>query len=246
VKRAALVGPVLVAALGFTTAHVQEFRVRPYLHANLYLPSGRFVEQASLGYKELAADWVWFRAVQYYGGYAKSYHDLTYFTGLIDIVTDLDPHFIFPYVFAGVVVSQDMGDMGRAVSILEKGMYQNPGSWELPFEIGFLYYVGLQDAARAARYFDLAARLPGGGDRPRRFAAFVHSQAGHAETSIRMWEELARTTDQPYMRDMAERYIARLRSQLGEVSAPYAAPSPSDDGPSASPEKSQEPARDDT
>jgi hypothetical protein len=209
--RTALLGVALVAALIVASTRVQAYRDRAYLHTNLYLPSGKFIEQTSLGYRELAADWTWFQAVQYFGGWAKGEHDLAYFNGLIDIVTDLDPHFTFPYVFGSVVMAQDMGDLERGVEILKKGMRQNPTAWEYPFEIGFLYYVITRDSDRAARYFELASRMPGGRDVAGRFAAFVHSKAGHEETSIRMWEEIARESPQPYMREMAERYIAKLR-----------------------------------
>lgn len=205
-------GVGVVAAFALATARVQEYRVRPYLEANLYLPSGKLIEQTSLGYREIAADLTWFQAVQYYGGYAKSEHDLAYFDGLIEIVTELDPHFIFPYLFGAVVMAQDMGDLERGVAVLKRGMEHNPEAWELPFEIGFLHYTVAHDAEQAARYFELAGRMPGGRDQARRFAAFVYSKAGHTETSIRMWEELARETDQPYMRELAQRYIERLRS----------------------------------
>jgi len=210
--RSAVVAVVLVTALVAATSRVQAYRDRPYLYTNLYLPSGKFVEQTSLGYRELAADWTWFQAVQYYGGYRLQQHDLAYFNGLIDIVTDLDPHFQFPYIFGAVVMSQDMGDLERGVEILKKGMRANPGDWNYPFEIGFLYYVIGQDANRAARYFELASRLPGSGEIPARFAAFVYSKAGHGETSIRMWEEIARESNQPAMRDLAKRYIEKIRA----------------------------------
>ena len=212
-------GVVLVAALAVATVRAQEFRVRPYLHANLYLPSGRFVEQASLGYREIAADMIWFQAVQYYGGYAKSQHDLSYFNGLIDIVTELDPHFVFPYIFGAVVMSEDLGQFDRGIAVLKRGMQHNPRVWELPFEIGFLYYTVSRDAGQAARYFELAGRMPGGSERARRFAAFVHSKAGHTETSIRMWEEIAREADQPYMREVASRYVERLRREAAAQKA---------------------------
>lgn len=210
--RSAMVVAVLLVCLVVTTKRVDAYRNRPYLYTNIYLPSGKLVEQASLGYRELAADWIWFQAVQYYGGYALQQHDLAYFNGLIDIVTDLDPHFQFPYIFGAVVMSQDMGDLERGVEVLKKGMRANPTDWKYPFEIGFLYYVVAQDATRAARYFELAARLPGSGDVPARFAAFVHSKAGHGETSMRMWEEIARDSDQPAMRELAKRYIEKLRT----------------------------------
>jgi tetratricopeptide (TPR) repeat protein len=209
----AVVGLALLAGLTVATREAKRYTFRPYLYDNLYLPSGQFVEQASLGYRQLAADLTWFSAVQYYGGYRKEYHDLSYFEGLIDIVTDLDPHFEFPYVFGAVVLSQDMRSLDAAIALLKKGMANNPTSWRLPFEAGFLYYIDARDPDMAARYFDLASRLPGGGDRARRFAAFVYSRAGHTETSIRMWEELMEHTDEPYMREMAERYIEKLRAE---------------------------------
>lgn len=216
ISRMSALAPVVAGSLALATSGVREYQVRPYLNAYLYLPSGTLVEQTALGYRELAADIVWFQAVQYFGGYAKNQNSLAYFNGLIDIVTDLDPHFTFPYVFGAIVMSQDMGDFERGVEMLKKGMRANPNSWEFPFEIAFLYYITKGDVTSAAHYFELAARRPGGGDRARRFAAFVYSKAGHAETSIRMWEELAETSEQPYMKDMARRYIAQLR-QTGRI-----------------------------
>lgn len=208
-----IAGAVLAAGLAWSTWQVHPHARRPYLYDNLYLPSGKFLEQASLGYRQLAADLTWFSAVQYYGGYRKEYHDLAYFEGLIDIVTDLDPHFVFPYVFGAVVLSQDMESLDGAIDLLKKGMANNPTDWHLPFETGFLYYIDARNPEMAARYFDLASRMPGSGDRAKRFAAFVYSQSGHTETSIRMWEELIKQTDEPYMRDLARHYIDKLRAE---------------------------------
>jgi hypothetical protein len=209
----AVVGALALAGLVAATIQARPYNQRPYLRDNLYLPSGKFVEQTSLGYPQVAADLVWFSAIQYYGGYRQAHHSLAYFEGLIDIVTDLDPHFIFPYIFGAVVMSQDMGEFPRAAALLKKGMARNPTRWELPFEIGFLAYVDARDNATAAQYFELAARLPGGGDRARRFAAFVYSQAGHAHNAIRMWEELAEESDEPFMRELARHYLERLRAE---------------------------------
>ncbi len=206
-----VIGVLLVVGLGVSTWKAQPHVHRPYLYDHLYLPSGKFITQASLGYRQLAADLTWFSAVQYYGGYRKDYHDLAYFEGLIDIVTDLDPHFEFPYIFGAIVLSQDMTSLDSAINLLKKGMANNPTSWKLPFEVGFLFYIDGRDETMAARYFDLASRMPGAGDRAKRFAAFVYSRAGHEETSIRMWEEIIEQSDEPYMRDLAKRYIEKLR-----------------------------------
>jgi len=214
---ASVVFLVLVAGSVLTTVRAKRFTEREYLYQSLYLPSGKFMEQVSLGYNQITADMIWFSAVQYYGGFRGGDHDLAYFSGLIDLVTDLDPHFIFPYLFGAVVMSQDMRSFDNGIDLLKKGMHNNPTSWELPFEIGFLSFVDQRNHDMAARYFDLASRMPGAPDRTRRFAAFVYSRAGHDQLSIRMWEELKETTDEPFMRELADHYLEQLREgrQIG-------------------------------
>ncbi|NIM19527.1 MAG: hypothetical protein GTO51_04000 [Candidatus Latescibacteria bacterium] len=212
----AIAGIVIIAGLCAAILLSRPYSHKPHLHDSLYLPSGKFIKEMSLGYQQIAADFVWLSAIQYYGEYRQNKHDLSYFEGLIDIVTTLDPHFIFAYVFGGLVVSSDIGAFDSGIEILQRGMMNNPTSWQLPFEIGFLYYIGLANTILAARYFDLASRIPGSPDITRRFAAFVYSQAGHKETSIRMWEELIENTDEPYMKELAERYIEKLKRGLGD------------------------------
>lgn len=214
---ASVVFLVLVTGSIFATVRAKRFTERDYLYQSLYLPSGKFMEQVSLGYNQITADMIWFSAIQYYGGFRAGDHDLAYFRGLIDLVTDLDPHFIFPYLFGAVVMSQDMHSLDSGIDLLRKGMHNNPESWELPFEIGFLSFIDARNHDMAARYFDLASRLPGAPDRTRRFAAFVYSRAGHDQLSIRMWEELKETTDEPFMRELADYYLEQLRGsrQMG-------------------------------
>ena len=178
----------------------------------LYLPSGKFIEQATLGYHDLAADLLWFKTVQYYGGYRMGENDLALFKHLITVITDLDPQFVFAYVFGALIIAQDLGRLDDGVVFLEKGIANNPTDWWLPFELGFLYYVNARDYARALACFEKAARLPGAQPIAARFAAFVAGKAGYTETSIAMWEELARETDNAYVRELAQRYVRELRA----------------------------------
>ena len=208
-----LVGTAVVAGLVLSTVWVQKYRYRPYLHEKLYLPSGKFVREFSLGYREVVADAVWLSAVQYYGDFRKGNHDLRYFSGLIDIVTSLDPHFTFAYLFGGLVISEDAGSFDDGMDILKRGMSRNPTSWQLPFEIGFLNCVNRRDNTLAARYFELASRLPGAPEYVERFAAFVYSKAGDSGSSMRMWEEYKEHADDPFLKELAERYIEKLNQE---------------------------------
>jgi tetratricopeptide (TPR) repeat protein len=206
-------GAAVVAGAALSTAWVQKYRYRPYLHEKLYLPSGKFVREFSLGYREIAADMVWLSAVQYYGDFRKGNGDLRYFRGLIDIVTSLDPHFIFAYLFGGIVVSEDAGAFEDGLNILKRGMSHNPNSWQLPFEIGFLNLVNRRDFAIAGRYFELASKLPGAPEYAERFAAFVYSRAGDSDSSIRLWEEYRDHTEDPFLKELADGYLQKLKSE---------------------------------
>jgi len=83
-------------------------------------------------------------------------------------------------------------------------------SWRLPFEIGFLHFANRVDYKIASRYLDLASRMPGCPEQVRRFAAFVYSRAGEHESSIRLWEAYKEYTDNPYLKELADRYIEKL------------------------------------
>lgn len=178
----------------------------------LYLPSGQCIKQATLGYHDLAADILWFKMVQYYGAYRMGEHDLALFSHLVDVITDLDPQFIFAYAFGALIIAEDVGNLDHGIKFLEKGIRNNPNDWSLPFELGFLQYVYARDYARALFYFQTASKLPGAAPQAARFAAFVAARAGYVETSIALWEELARTADNKYIRELAERYIEKLKA----------------------------------
>ena len=176
----------------------------------LYLPSGNFIAQATLGYHNLAADALWFKMVQYYGGYRMGENDLLLYSRLVDVITDLDPQFTFAYIFGALVIAQDLGHFQEGITFLEKGIENNPKNWWLPFELGFLQYVYARDYEAALLNFQKASRLPDALPQAARFAAFAAGKAGHVETSIAMWEELSRTSDNAYIRELAERYIEEL------------------------------------
>lgn len=203
-------GAVALVGLLFSTVNVRKYVYRPYLHESLYLPSGKFINKLSLGYKQVVADMVWFSAIQYYGDYRKGNHSLAYFEGLIDIVVNLDPHFVFAYIFGAWVISEDMGNFRKGMDVLKRGMAENPSSWRLPFEIGFLHFANRVDYKVAGRYLDLAARVPNAPENVRRFAAFAYSKAGDEEAALRLWEAYKEYTDNPYLKELADKYIQEL------------------------------------
>jgi hypothetical protein len=180
----------------------------------LYFPSGRFLSEAALGYREVAADLLWFRTTQYYGAFRRGEHDLRYFRELIDGVTRLDPRFTEAFYFGSLVYGMENDDVPSAVDILKRGVMHNPDRWLLPFNIGFTYYMLARDHVRAGHWFRAAADTPGATDFARRFAAYVTRRAGDVEASLALWMNLRDTTSNPKMREIAQRNVERCREIL--------------------------------
>ncbi|MDD3642496.1 MAG: hypothetical protein PHQ19_03425 [Candidatus Krumholzibacteria bacterium] len=179
-----------------------------------YLPTSECARMAALGYRELAADLYWFKAVQYYGGYRLDQNDIELFSHLADLITDLDPQFTGAYRLSAIVITEDIGNFPEAKRLMEKGLLNNPDDYWLTFEMGFLHYLGGRDYAEAEKYFRVAASLPNNdGSRAARFAADAASKGGNIEASIVLWRELAESSDNQYLRELAERYIRRLEEQ---------------------------------
>src|SRR3972149_10777571 len=125
-----------------------------------YFPSGDFVQGKVGGFDMLFADWVWLRAIQYYGQHRLTDAKFTYLGHILDVLTTLDPRFIHAYTFGALLLTHDSAEPEKALQLLKKGNEKNPDRWEIPFTEGFIQYVFLKDYREAVRAFRLASSLP--------------------------------------------------------------------------------------
>ncbi|HEY6867388.1 MAG TPA: hypothetical protein VI792_09030 [Candidatus Eisenbacteria bacterium] len=181
-----------------------------------YYPSGRHLRPATLGHPETAADLAWLRAVQYYGEHRQTDMRFTRMLQVFEILTSLSPEFIPAYVFGGFALAQEGRDVAGGERLLLRGMEANPTSGEMAFQLGFFYFVrpGGRDLGRAAEYFELASRLPGGPPESARFAAFAHQNAGNLGAAFELWRRVAETSPNRYMREMAARQMEVIREAI--------------------------------
>lgn len=130
---------------------------------------------------------------------------------LLDRVTTLDPHFIMPYVFGGVSVLMDTGELDKAESLLQKGRKANPEEWRFPFYLGWLSWMYRGDA-RAAHQLMIAA-LPLKGCPP--FVAdLIEGLSGKLNRkalTIRYLEGMLESTESPEIREQLAAVVAQLR-----------------------------------
>ena len=137
---------------------------------------------------------------------------------VFDILTTLDPSFLPAYVFGAFALAQEGGDFPAAERLMLKGLAANPTSGELAFQLGFLYYVrpGGRDLQRAAEYFEQASRQADGPPQSARFAAFARQNAGNLTAAYELWSRVERTSPNRYLREIAQREMARIREALAQ------------------------------
>lgn len=74
------------------------------------------------------------------------------------LAADLDPHRIETYTVAAYWLRHDLGQPTEAEQFLREGLNANPGSYELLFDLGQLYYENDHDPARARNLWAAALR----------------------------------------------------------------------------------------
>ena len=181
-----------------------------------YYPSGQHLHAAVFGHDEAAADLAWLRAVQYYGEHRSTDGRFDRMPHVFDILTTLSPRFVSPHVFGAFAMAQEGRDFEAAEKLMQKGLDANPTSGRLAFELGFLYYVrpGGRELRRAAEYFEQASRQPDGPPASARFAAFARQHAGDLRVAYELWSAVLRDSPNRYLREMAERNLARIREAV--------------------------------
>ncbi|MGH9866850.1 MAG: tetratricopeptide repeat protein [Candidatus Polarisedimenticolia bacterium] len=180
----------------------------------LYLPSGRYLKVASLGFPELLADLVYIWSIQFYGNYAAAdrFRYLEHVYG--NVISELDPRYVDPYLVGSLIMSIEANDQKMALRLLDKGMAANPREWILPFEAGFICYDRLGDHARAAKYFEQAMRIEGSPAVIQRLHAEMYNKMGDRRTSLAYWREVLEQATTDYVKDVSWRHVHDLTIEV--------------------------------
>ena len=181
----------------------------------LYVPSPKILKRMSLGYNGLVADIYWTRAVQYFGWKHKAKaREYRLLAPLLDITTELDPQLIVAYQFGSVFLAQKppegAGEPAKAVALVERGIQANPQRWQLYYELGFLYYIEINDPAAAARAFARGSQIPGAHPFLKVLAAAMAQHAGEIQTARLLWTTTYETTEDAMIRANAIKHLRAL------------------------------------
>lgn len=215
-RRPGILFVVALASIVALTTAVQVVRDRVYASEAgddqvLYISDGRVMQQLVLSYDAVVADLYWIRALQYYGRErlkpaGQRRYDLLY--PLLDLTTTLDPRFTVGYRFGAIFLAEPHpGGAGRpdqAIALLKKGIAANPRKWDYYHDVGFIYYWNLHDYQNAAEWFGRGGALPGAPWWLNTYAAVMLSRGGDRQASRAMWQQLAASEENEWLRQTAQ------------------------------------------
>jgi tetratricopeptide (TPR) repeat protein len=181
--------------------------VRRETRAGYVLPS-RFSSVLAFGYKGLLADFLFLKSITFFGERhmvqkALSEDDWEYLIANLEVVTDLDPYFSDPYVFAEANLAWE-GKIKETNRLLEKGAHFRSWDWRIPYYLGFNHFYFLQDFEKAAEYIMKAARHPNSHAFLSTLGARLAYYGGKSRTAVLFLKEMIVETNDPGLRNRLE------------------------------------------
>lgn len=155
------------------------------------------VKLFSLEFRSIAADYLFVRASQFYGGRIETLSSATkedwqWLYRNIDLVTELDPYFQDPYYMGNASLSWDAGMVKEANILLQKATDARDWDWNFPFYLGFNNFYFLGDNKAGAEYLRIASQRPGAWDFLTTLAARLYYMEGKTAVARafmeKMWE----------------------------------------------------------
>lgn len=120
---------------------------------------------------------------------------------MLDRVTTLDPHFIHPYIFGGVYVLMDTGEIDQALALLEKGKTNNPDAWQFPFFLGWVQWMYKNDIETARQSILEALGKPECPLFVRNMAAALARNSDNLDATMLYLRSLYQSTDNPEIKE---------------------------------------------
>ena len=225
--RSILIALVIAGLLGLASHSLgrairTERATWPPEQADVYLlPSPDTAPLLSGGYRQVAADVTWARALVYYGSSLVGDADFRYLERFIDNVLALDPRFHRAYKWAAYSVTfqnerATQEEYRLAIKYLELGMKAFPDDYEFFWSAGIRYFLDLYSEdpeerrsyrERGAELMEQAMRKPNAPDGLASFAASLRMKLGQKQQALaNLREMILLTQDEEAQATLLRRY----------------------------------------
>jgi hypothetical protein len=179
------------------------------------LPSAG-IQALSLEFKGVISDFLFLKTTTYFGMKLGLKEDptprewqLMYL--LLQRVTDLDPRFWDPYVFAEMILAWHGGMTKEVNTLLMKAAKSRPEDYRPYYFIGFNYYFFNRDSASAAPYMRKAAQAPTAPQFIKGLAARISLYGNQTGLAIAFLADLIRQSHDPKLVKYLEIRLAALK-----------------------------------
>ena len=174
----------------------------------------------ALGSEGLLADWYWMKSLQYIGDKIvksekgismDSMRDLNprLLYPYLDNATTLDPQFISVYEYGAMILPEV--DDAQAIKLLEKGISENPKSWRLYHNLGYIYW-RLKNYERASETYAAGAKIEGSPDWMRLMSGKTKLDGGSRETARRIYGQIFDQAEDTRTKETAQLRLWQLDS----------------------------------
>jgi tetratricopeptide (TPR) repeat protein len=213
---ASIVLIVCLTASVLLLQRIDRERTGATLEEVLYISSPTLLKRMSLGYDGLLADVYWTRAVQYFGDkLSRGSEHFDLLAPLLEITTTLDPQLLVAYEYGANFLAPKIpggaGQPDRAIKLVEFGIRNNPNQWRLYYDLGFIYYMDLEDYDKAEKAFADGAKVPNAHQVMPIMAAKMAEHAGNIQTARLMWVTTLQTTRDPNVKSNAVAHLNALQ-----------------------------------
>lgn len=213
-----LLGPVHLLALA--RAGSERAQLPRGDELSVVLPSP-MLKITALEFDGVLADYLFLESMAFYGGtQARTERprvkdwEWRWLEQMINVVTDLDPYFLDPYLFQNAVFTWEAGMVREANGILEKGSRYRTWDWMLPFFEGFNNFFFLQENERAAELLMEASRRPQADPLLASIASKLAYKARRTEAAIQFLEEMLKRTEDELTQQRFRRRLEAFKNIL--------------------------------
>ncbi len=179
----------------------------------IYIPSGKHLKYATLGYSSLLADMIYIWAIQYFSD--KVIPDrFAYLDHVFSIINELDPRYIDPYDIGALIAVYDVRDFATAFKILDRGLENNPKQWFFPWQAGHYAQMQLRDYKLAQKYYKIAMEIDGAPAMARRLHANATFDLSDFQTALKLWAEIYQSAKDDRVKKIASNHIYKTKAAI--------------------------------
>ena len=134
---------------------------------------------------------------------------------MLERLTTVDPYFKFPYIFGGVFIMMETGEITAARELLEKGYRYYPDHWEFPFYLGWIQWMYRGEMDLTQKYLLEALQCPGCPDYVGDLLLGLTRNLGSESFAALYLSGIHESTDNPEIRRQVHRLMIELQKSPG-------------------------------